>query len=949
MAQYTLMKEDGKKTKGSAAWKKFLSLACVLGLLVSVFAVFNTIPGREVQIAQDSSRWRAVADVLMSRSSADALANDKILRRNWVALIELGADTADIWGSELDSESLKRAGESLALYHRELSSGEQVRRSLAKRQPGFLDKVGDFFGIGGDDDDSTGDSDNGTATDDGSSGVLGGIGDFFKDALGGIGDKITGDLAGAGMFLGVGVGEGAAQGLNITSAENAKAVGSRVLAASGMDNGGLNPTIENLGMGAAASLLGAVDLSSITGGGDTGGDDGGILASLGPAIMSLAAGVGTGALNGLNVATPAPPNGTDLTGIVGMFGFGLADSVAGSIDIGALTDSVSSGSDDSGGITEQLPAAVLKLAQGLGNGAVTGLKLNSVAPPSGTAVPDLAGAFGFGLSQSVTSNLDLSSLTGGEDGGAGVSARGLDISDLSQMLPAAASGLGKGLGQGIPVGLGLQQDPGVIPSQSTGDDLDVGGLAQNFAVGLSSRLLANDTISKVISMASGGGSDDGASGLTSGLNFQDIAGGLARGLLQGAADGINSLGGVQAVVEGKATAPAGSVVDTPLQFNDSVDGAAVGFGQGLGSQGVLVVQNLFGKVDLTTKKRDSVPVPGSEDHALLDPRQEPVAPSIVVGNGTTTFNISALINAEALSSISQKGIDVLTCRGVGGLGLILTSVLSGSSGGSGSSDDLDISQFKDLLPQGSIKFTNEGHNYAIDLQGVVGDVNQGFSAAASDIKINGNTVPAFIAFLILHVLIGVFAFFNILPLAIGLESTRNILIRIKMSHVLAKAPRWNNIIWMAIIAPSVILVLLFGALTMGNASHFRTAHGVFGLLAVITGIAAVPLHYIVKMRQAGDSSLPSQLHTVRNVVNQLFLLLSVVATLTGFADLSKISICFTQLVPFELSVSLGFGLANVVAVASAVCGLDGYLAFRERRGKKSGTNDDKQPVSAFEE
>lgn len=64
------------------------------------------------------------------------------------------------------------------------------------------------------------------------------------------------------------------------------------------------------------------------------------------------------------------------------------------------------------------------------------------------------------------------------------------------------------------------------------------------------------------------------------------------------------------------------------------------------------------------------------------------------------------------------------------------------------------------------------------------------------------------------------------PTAVGLESARNILIRIRKPHHLLWERKWTNIIWFYVIPPSLVLILVFGALVMGNVAHFRTAHGV---------------------------------------------------------------------------------------------------------------------------
>lgn len=76
------------------------------------------------------------------------------------------------------------------------------------------------------------------------------------------------------------------------------------------------------------------------------------------------------------------------------------------------------------------------------------------------------------------------------------------------------------------------------------------------------------------------------------------------------------------------------------------------------------------------------------------------------------------------------------------------------------------------------------------------------------------------------VVLAVLAFLHALPLAVGLESARNMLVRVRLGHVLPNASRWNNMLWFFVVAPALVLVLVFGALVVGSAAHLRTAHGV---------------------------------------------------------------------------------------------------------------------------
>lgn len=74
---------------------------------------------------------------------------------------------------------------------------------------------------------------------------------------------------------------------------------------------------------------------------------------------------------------------------------------------------------------------------------------------------------------------------------------------------------------------------------------------------------------------------------------------------------------------------------------------------------------------------------------------------------------------------------------------------------------------------------------------------------------------------------------------------------------------------------------------------------------------------------------PLSLPNIRVYVNQLFLVLSFASVMTGFSDLSSVALCFTQVVPFDLALTLGFGLSTVFVLGSTVSGLDIALMVRD--------------------
>jgi hypothetical protein len=698
--------------RGLFSWNTLVLPLCIISFVLSGTALLSSNTRNVGRISGE--HWTRALDGLVLPSTARSIQEDEVLREHYAAVVDFSAGAAKWLAARYPSKHLDQARDLLNIHAREVTGISSKPNALSRGIRG-RDLPNPFAAfLPGGSSAAAGDS----------SGLLSSLGNALKNGIAGIGQDLLGDVAGAGFFLGAGIGQGAATGLNLTTADKAKTVAANVASSNNMTATGLNPTIQNLGNSLAGTLAGSVNIGSLAGG-----------INIAPAAQGLATGIGTGVVTGFKIKQlPAPPpttpNGTGIADIVSGFGFSLTDTIASNIDIAQLTSNLNTGA-----LLQQLPGAALGLAQGLGNGAITGLQVNNVPPPQGTGVPDIAGSFGFGLSQSVTSNIPFALI-----GQLASSQTGM----LTAMLPAAASGLGKGLGEGIPIGLGFQPDMGVVAAAAMPNGgLDISSVTENFGMGLTSRILANGTISKLVSMQSPGG------GLVGSLDFGKVAGGFARGFLQGAGDAVTAMGGVQALTSGTSQmVPGYTIQDTPIQFNDSINGAAVGFGQGFGSQGVLVIQSLFQQVNPATQmKKRSLEGSPTVDLVPLAPRQ---TDATGLAGGLTNFNLSALVDAETISTFVQKGIDILGCEGVGGLVLVLAGVTSSGALPVDAASMINLSKFKDMLPKGILHFKSNGNNYVIDLTFIEDNLDSGIVNAANGVSVNGNKVIQFAAFLVVH-------------------------------------------------------------------------------------------------------------------------------------------------------------------------------------------------------
>ncbi|CRK14653.1 hypothetical protein BN1723_010433 [Verticillium longisporum] len=864
--------------KSATTTNKFIGLLLILSVFGVCREILTQYFPREAMRNLDTTytaSGKTALDDLVTPETAQALENDVKLRRSILAMVDFTADMSNILATRYASPELHEATEVLQAYRSKMlrSIPESEASAIEKRQ---LPSLGNLIGGGGD------------ATP-GAGGLMDGLGKLVSGGLSNIGSSLAADASGAGLFLGIGVGAGAAQGLNISTAERTTQIAAKVASDNKMEATGLNPTIQNLGVGLTSSLLGAVNVSSLASG----------------------------------------------------------------IDVQSL---------------------VMSLAQGLGNGTVAGLNLNPAAPmlmvSNETSIANIAGTLGFGLTQSVTSNIDTKAIIGSLNNPNNTAA-------IMKNLPDAAAGIGRGLGEGAAVGLGLQASMPVAIRQMPDGAIDILGVSQTFTKELTASFLQNGTASKLAGMLGGSmgmqppANNAGGIPSTISINGQSVeisrvAQGFASGLLQGAGDTIQGMGGVQALADFSSNTQTGNVPmdampPTKVQFDDGIGGAAAGLGAGVGGQGVLLVSMLIANPTGTPAvavpppaapaprsptpdmKVPATPAPGDMPSLPTRLRRGPGLasrqdPSVNVDT-SKGFNLSVIINAQTVSSAAQGGIDALTCQGVGGgLGNILLGLLRSKTISTGSlNNDNTTKTIRQVIPTGIIKIKNEGNTYNIDGGVIRESFGNNIVGAVNGIEINGMKLAAWIAFIVIHILFAIVAFVNVLPIALGLESVRNLLHKANLPHSLPKIPKWSNIMWLFVIAPSILIVFVFGVVLYGNTRHFRTAHGIISLITTLVGIGAVALHIFVKVISPPQSirdHLPQGLFSLRGIVNQLFLFLAAASAMTGFADLSSVALCLTQIIPFEIALSVGFGLSTPFALGSSIIGLEAYLSFREARMKK---------------
>jgi hypothetical protein len=397
-------------------------------------------------------------------------------------------------------------------------------------------------------------------------------------------------------------------------------------------------------------------LSSLTGG--INGSE--IVDSLAEPAKFLGVGLADGALTGLNmtIANTTTPSGID--GVAQNLGSGLTSAIFSSSSIKSLLNFNGSSLGSSGTVGQ----AVLALAQGLGSGAASGLQSSSKVVTlnmtdvmfNTSGINGIAGNFGQGLSSSLLGAVQLPSLSSLMSmGGSALGTGG----NSSLNIASIGAGLGAGIGQGAAIGLGFQENVATTSTQ------DPAGITQDFARGLVSSFLENGTLSAVtksLSSVSLSGNSSALGRLSlSNIDIAKVAEGLAVGLVSGVGSTISTL----QIIDADTTS-----------FNDSVSGAATGFGRGLGTEGGKLVEQLLtsSSSKAASRKRS---LDKTRNGATFERSVSLRKRNTLTANATDLASVLANLNASNINPLLQTGINALTCEGVGGLvGVLLGLVQS---------------------------------------------------------------------------------------------------------------------------------------------------------------------------------------------------------------------------------------------------------------------------------
>lgn len=760
----------------------------------------------------------------------------------------------------------------------------------------------------------------------------------------------------ASAALGTGLGGGTASGLGLNK--------SAVAAPNGT---GIPLIIGNLGSGLTQSLFSNIDMSKLMTGLPTG--------MLQSAVVNAGKGLGEGAAEGLNLpmntattmkmemkrAAEAAAAGTNATGSglnVDMVAYGftksLSSSFLGAVDVQKLATQAMSGSN----LSSMVGPVLVGAGSGLGAGAAQGLGLSNavVAPTTGadTAGPEVAHNFAYTLTTNFLANGTLQTLQT-------KLMSIMSMTNISSMLGPAALGAGSGIGQGAAVGLGLQ-DPSTAQTPMDGG---IAMTARDFSYGLTSNFLANGTVARLQAKAAsllGGGSNSSAGGLMStlqGVSVSKAAEGLARGLVDGAGQSISTMGGIQAIINGANSTQAMMQAATPIfktnDFNDTTGGVATSFGQGLGGQGVALIAQMLGMSMTMPGKMSEAPAPISSSNAPAsnlpssDPltgnfsspamrarsyrsssvirRTVPLAPTLPKlkldkrVDANTNLNISDItsglvsgVNTTSLDTLLQKGVDTLTCQGVGGfvqifMGLQASGSIPSTFASAGSSV---------MLPNTFFTIASQGNEFKIN-------------PATQDIEVNDVPLIKLVILIVAHAFLLILIYFIAIPFALLLSSGNEIATILGRPHIWASAPKTRFYIWVFLVLPLSLGGLILGILLLGSGPHGNTSHGIIGFIV----IALTFIAFILEMKFYESIKA---LRLLRGIVLTAVLAGANIAFVTGFVDIQRISLCTVEL-PDVVLIGAAMNVTSTFTTGTTVVTVKMFIQKwmgREMKGVPSG-------------
>ncbi|KAI1049584.1 hypothetical protein LB505_008090 [Fusarium chuoi] len=158
----------------------------------------------------------------------------------------------------------------------------------------------------------------------------------------------------------------------------------------------------------------------------------------------------------------------------------------------------------------------------------------------------------------------------------------------------------------------------------------------------------------------------------------------------------------------------------------------------------------------------------------------------------------------------------------------------------------------------------------------------------------------------------------------------------------ARIEKWQKILFCVLFLPLLAIGILCGLTGMGTSDHFRTEHGIIGLVTAVLATLAVGV-YLIENNLRPRISISRRWRRVHMMVNytdificQAVLMLSGFALPDGIDDFQVMSLCGTRHISTSLSFSVGMMVAFVWNSAMAAMTLQWWLVRRASEDKPPG-------------
>ncbi|KAF5624800.1 permease of the major facilitator superfamily [Fusarium tjaetaba] len=281
-------------------------------------------------------------------------------------------------------------------------------------------------------------------------------------------------------------------------------------------------------------------------------------------------------------------------------------------------------------------------------------------------------------------------------------------------------------------------------------------------------------------------------------------------------------------------------------------------------------------------------------------------------------------NQIYVTDFLQSNLDILTghstCwlnRGIAGLRTELERNLTSTRG-----SDMQV-------PKCPINITSSGNTYLIDFP-------------ENSYHVNTLSESMLIILTSIHVAAMTLAFFIVYPIILIFSTLIALGELIERPLFKARIESWQKILFCVFFLPLLAIGLLCGLTGMGSSDHFRTEHGIIGLVTAVLATLAVGV-YLIENNLRPKISISRRWRRVHMMVNytdificQAVLMLSGFALPDGIDDFQVMSLCGTRHISTSLSFSVGMMVAFVWNSAMAAMTLQWWLVRRASGDKPPG-------------